>query len=90
MVLVDEVANSGDKTPESGLQKRQKASTNFLKKMKKSACNLFCSVIEPEFATCKVKTEPFRTPFYVVNMRFPLYLRDLKIFEKIYLHHTPI
>ena len=46
MVLVDEVANSGDKTPESGLQKRQKASTNFLKKMKKSACNLFCSVIE--------------------------------------------
>ena len=47
-------------------------------------------VLRPEFATCKAKTESFRTPLYAVNMQFSLYLLELKFFEKIYLHYVPI
>ena len=46
-------------------------------------------MLHPEFATCKAKMEPFRTPFFVVNMRFFLYLQGLNFFEKIYLHRAP-
>ena len=44
----------------------------------------------PEFATCKAKTEPGWTPFWLVNTRFSLYLQTLKNFEKMYLHDAPI
>ena len=47
-------------------------------------------MIYPEFATCEAKTEPFRTPFYTVNMRFFPYLPGLKFFENMYLHYAPI
>ena len=47
-------------------------------------------MIIPEFATCKAKMEPIGIPFFVVNMRFSLYLQDLKIFEKMYLQYAPI
>ncbi len=48
------------------------------------------SVVQPEFATCEAETEPFRTPFFAVNMRFFLYLLGLKSFENMYLHYAPI
>lgn len=47
-------------------------------------------MIIPEFATCEAKTEPYQTPFYIVNMRFFLYFLGLKFLENMYLHYAPI
>ena len=47
-------------------------------------------MLQPEFATCEAKTEPYRTPFYTVNMRFFPYLPGLNFFENMYLHYAPI
>ena len=37
----------------------------------------FPHLLQPEFATCEAKTEPFRTPFCVANMRISLCLLGL-------------